>query len=909
MKAGHKRSRFTVAAILVIAVISLAFTAGAAAPPLISTQPTLEKGLQTPLKMALDANGDIYVADPRSGGVVQLDQYGAVKQIVETPAMATAVAVLNPLVSNITGGKLLIAMGDRVAVYDKSGVEIAKLGSGNGQFVRVAGIAVDAAGNIYVTDTGAYCVKIFSSSGSFIKSFGTFGAPPTAGAFKQPTAISVVTVAGGQQLAVVDSVNGNIQFFTTDGAYIKTVGASGGPGPLSFSTPVGIAFQHVTGVAVRMYVLDGYQGNVQAVDVSVEPASFLSNIGSYGYSSGQLLTPSDLVYDQSNNRLLVSNGMSNIVSYGVDGGSNPVNSTPPTLTVSQSSVSVVEPTVTLSGSVEIGATIASSVNTLARATAASFPSASSWMLTVSNLVPGVNIVSITAANKYGITATKTVTVTYVPPAVQLSLDSYATLTGQPVIALSGTAEAGSAVTVYNGATKIIGQASVVDTTWNYSTSLLEGSNAITVTAVKASKSSVQRDLIIELDSLAPAIHASLPGDGTASSTQVLNVSGTVADAHLASCSVNGTPAVLTDGQFNTAVSLNLGDNIITITAVDQLGNKTTDSRVIVFNPELPQIVIQSPVDGLVTNAQNVLVDIKADVASVTVNGQASASGQPGVFATTVKLATGLNTIIINAIDQFGRAIQEKRTVTYDAVAPVVTIASPAQDVAINTPGTTITGLISDNNAIRSVRATVNGNDAPVTINNGSFSLFAEFKQEGAYTVAITVDDSANNSSTAFRTLLFDVTPPIVTVDPVLSPIPAVLSGTVEQGSTVVVSDSDKLRVPAVMTGTVWTADLKGITYDAATLAVSAMDAAGNTSFKSVMIPVPDGDLDGDGAVTIRDAYRALKLIVSNNKPTQYELDHGDVGPLLNGKRNPNGKLDLFDVILIHRKSLGLPVWK
>ena len=92
MIAANMKSRFTVVMMVVVSVISLAFSVGAALSPTVSTLAPLEKGLQTPLKMALDVNGDIYVADPRSGGVVQLDQYGAVKKVIRTQKMATAVA-------------------------------------------------------------------------------------------------------------------------------------------------------------------------------------------------------------------------------------------------------------------------------------------------------------------------------------------------------------------------------------------------------------------------------------------------------------------------------------------------------------------------------------------------------------------------------------------------------------------------------------------------------------------------------------------------------------------------------------------------------------------------------------------------------------------------------------------------
>ena len=104
------------------------------------------------------------------------------------------------------------------------------------------------------------------------------------------------------------------------------------------------------------------------------------------------------------------------------------------------------------------------------------------------------------------------------------------------------------------------------------------------------------------------------------------------------------------------------------------------------------------------------------------------------------------------------------------------------------------------------------------------------------------------------------------------------------------------------------ADLTGLAYDPATLVVQATDAAGNVSVARINFPAPDGDVDGDGRVTIKDALTILRLVVYNQTPTNKQLARGDIGPLLNGKVNPKGKLEVVDAILILRKALGLMSW-
>lgn len=906
MIASQRNTRICVVIMVVMTVISLAISAVAAIAPSVSVLDPLDKGLRTPLRMALDQNGDVYVADPRSGGIIVLDQYGVVAKTISTVKTVNALAVLNPLTSNIAGGKILAAFSDQVVVFDQAGVEVAKLGSGAGQFNRAAGIAVDASGKIFVTDSGAYSVKSFDSAGNYTGSFGVYGAPPATGVFMQPTAISIVSAAAGQQVAVVDTVNGNVQFFTTEGVFVKSVGTSGtAMSPLSFSYPVGLAFE-----SDRMYVLDSYQGNVQVVDLSVEPPSFLSYIGNYGFGPGQLATPSDMMYDQVNRRLLVSNGMSNIVSFGIDGGSNPFNATPPALTLSQSVVSVEVPTVNISGTVDVGCTLAASINTAAQASAASFPSSSSWSIYVSGLVPGLNTVSVTAKNQYGATVTKTVAVTYLPPTVQLTVGSYPALTNLASVTLTGTTEPGSAVSVFNSATNIAGQASVIDNVWIFVVSLVEGSNPVSITSVKSGTASAKQDISIALDSQSPVIAASLLSDGSTTANQVLGVSGTVTDQNPVTVTINGNPVTLVNGQFNTAITLNFGPNTVTIAAVDPLGNASSVVRTINFDPALQTIAVQSPVDGSLTNVQDLEVIVSApDATAVDVNGIPALPGPiVGQWTATVKLAAGLNTILVDALDVYNRSVQEKRTVFYDGVAPVVTIATPSQDVATKVPGLTVKGLISDNSEIKSISATLNNADVQLSLINNEFTMFVEFPQEGVYNIAVTVTDIANNKSTALRTIIYDVTAPVITVDPVLVASPVKLEGTVEAGATVSVSDAAGASAPVVMNGDRWSADLSAAVYEYASLSVTATDAAGNSSAKSIAVPVPDGDLDGDGLVTIRDALKVIKLVVSSTQPSANDLLHGDVGPLLNGKRNPNGSLDLVDGILLLRKALGQTVW-
>ncbi len=70
--------------------------------------------------------------------------------------------------------------------------------------------------------------------------------------------------------------------------------------------------------------------------------------------------------------------------------------------------------------------------------------------------------------------------------------------------------------------------------------------------------------------------------------------------------------------------------------------------------------------------------------------------------------------------------------------------------------------------------------------------------------------------------------------------------------------------------------------------------------------VPDGNLGYGG--TTDDAMLAMQLATGSIPTTAGDLAHGDVAPLVNGRPQPDGKIDIGDVIVILRKALGLITW-
>ncbi len=82
-------------------------------------------------------------------------------------------------------------------------------GTDDGQFRRPRGVAVDAAGNVYVADTGNNRIQMFDSQGRFLAKWGTTGS--SLGQFRRP---SGVAVDADGNIYVADASNNRVQRFT-----------------------------------------------------------------------------------------------------------------------------------------------------------------------------------------------------------------------------------------------------------------------------------------------------------------------------------------------------------------------------------------------------------------------------------------------------------------------------------------------------------------------------------------------------------------------------------------------------------------------------------------------------------------------------------------------------------------------
>ena len=145
-------------------------------------------GLGSPHGIAVDGNGNLYVADVTNGDVVEVPTGGG------TPVMVAQGLTGPHGVAVDAGGNVYVATNNAVTEYPFGGGTAVPIGSG---YSNPRGLAVDAAGNVYVADTGNGRIVEVSAGGASQSIFAITGL----------TAPQSVSLDAADNLYVTDSGN------------------------------------------------------------------------------------------------------------------------------------------------------------------------------------------------------------------------------------------------------------------------------------------------------------------------------------------------------------------------------------------------------------------------------------------------------------------------------------------------------------------------------------------------------------------------------------------------------------------------------------------------------------------------------------------------------------------------------
>ena len=518
------------------------------------------------------------------------------------------------------------------------------------------------------------------------------------------------------------------------------------------------------------------------------------------------------------------------------------------------------------------------------------------------------------------------------------------LTNDTTPTLTGTAEAGSTVNVYEGST-LIGSA-VADSTGHWCLTLTgpvtEGGHNYTATATDAALnvSDPSSALGIVIDTTDPVVSApdlaAGSDSGRSNADNLTNdttptLTGTVSDLNGVAkveiydgTTLLGEASIDASGNWSFTVPSDLGEGVHHLTAVatDKAGNDVQSSELQVtidttISAASLALTTDSGADGadLLTNDGSITFSaLDADSSRViTVDGNVVAVYDP------TSLGDGEHTVAIVDTDAAGNTSNASLTFTLDTTVP------PPTGLDLATADDTFgpNGTDSDNLTKNTSNLTISGNaeagatlvlfddvnhdgiiDAGETLGtttvlgDGTFSLDVSLA-EGDHKIKAVQTDAAGNVSDPSDALgvTVDTTPPAVSItgyaddtaptgDGKTTDTTLAISGNAAAGTVVTIKDGTTvLGTATANVSGVWTFNTTSLALGGHSFTASATDAAGNTGTSGAL------------GVTVEapPAFNVDNLRFLINTTTENESTQGSGGQSLNA----NSDLGSF-------QSLGLP---
>ena len=250
-----------------------------------------------PTNLALDSKGDLYITDTGASVVRMINTSGTISHIAGTGS----------------------------ATYNGDGQPAVSAALSVPQ-----GLALDAAGNLYIADTGNHSVRVIAVGGDIATYAGNYqrfgdtgdGGPATAAELFSPTGVAT-DYAGN--LYIADQSEGVVRTVNSSGTITTVAGNSGAPNPFygdggpaalaDFATPWGIAFD----TSGNLYVADFKNSRVRKITPTGVGTTGLvttfagngvsSDSGNGGPATSASVTPHTLAVDSSNNVYLADNAV------------------------------------------------------------------------------------------------------------------------------------------------------------------------------------------------------------------------------------------------------------------------------------------------------------------------------------------------------------------------------------------------------------------------------------------------------------------------------------------------------------------------------------------------------------------------------------------------------------------------
>jgi len=269
--------------------------------------PATSASLANPWGVALDAAGNLYIADYRNNRIRKVSPTGIITTVAGGgtaypgdggPATSASLPVPWGVAADAAGNLYIASDGSRIRKINSSGIIGTVAGNGaigfsgdggpatSAALYEPSGVAVDAAGNLYIADTWNQRIRKVSPSGIISTvagnkayKFAGDGGPATSASLSRPGGVAVDAVGN---LYIADKMNNRIRKVSPSGI-ISTVagngteGFSGDGGPAtsaSLNWPAAVAVD----AAGNLYVADTLNSRIR----KVSPSGIISTVAGNG---------------------------------------------------------------------------------------------------------------------------------------------------------------------------------------------------------------------------------------------------------------------------------------------------------------------------------------------------------------------------------------------------------------------------------------------------------------------------------------------------------------------------------------------------------------------------------------------------------------------------------------------------
>jgi len=218
-------------------------------------KPVGQAALKLPVGVAVDNDGTIYVTDTGREQVLVFDQQGNLLHTLgQKGEMKPAGIALHENKIFVTDAK-----NSSVRIYDKTTRQLIRTLPENEtdekkRLFMPTNIAVDSKGEIVVSDTGGFAVKIYDAEGKHVRTLGELGVSP--GQFAMPKGVGV---DGQGRVYVLDAAAPVIQMFDAEGRLLMYFGEPQSSGPGGLWLPAGLAVDQDNLSYFQKYVAPGYK--------------------------------------------------------------------------------------------------------------------------------------------------------------------------------------------------------------------------------------------------------------------------------------------------------------------------------------------------------------------------------------------------------------------------------------------------------------------------------------------------------------------------------------------------------------------------------------------------------------------------------------------------------------------------